>query len=105
MTETQYNTDFNADELNELYEAILMLKDRDECDRFFKDICTERELQSISQRLHVAKLLKIRKTYSEIERETGASTATISRVNRSLRSGQEGYDLVLGKLIEKSIED
>ena len=91
-------------EADELFEAILMLKDVEECYQFFTDICTAREIQSISQRLHVAKLLKIRKTYSVIEEETGASTA-ISRVNRSLNYGEGGYDLVLEKLIEKDLKE
>ena len=92
-------------ETDELFEAILMLKDIDECYSFFTDICTAREIQSISQRLHVAKLLKIRKTYSVIEEETGASTATISRVNRSLNYGSNGYDIVLDNLIEKDLKE
>ncbi len=87
----------------DLYEAILMLTSVDECEKFFKDICTEREVISISQRLQVAKLLRVRKTYNEIEDETGASTATISRVNRSLRQGADGYDLVLDELIQRDL--
>ena len=90
---------------DELFEAILMLKDVEECYRFFTDICTAREIQSIAQRLHVARLLKIRKTYSEIEKDTGASTATISRVNRSLQNGAQGYELVLDNLIAKNLEE
>ena len=80
--------------MDEFFEAILMLKDKDECYRFFEDVCTVRELQSIAQRLEVAKLLRIRKTYNEIEQDTGASTATISRVNRTLHYGSDGYDIV-----------
>ena len=87
----------------DLYEAILMLSSVDECEKFFQDICTEREIISISQRLQVAKLLRVRKTYNEIEDETGASTATISRVNRSLRQGADGYDLVLDELIQRDL--
>lgn len=90
--------------LDELFEAILMLETVEECYRFFEDVCTARELHSISQRLQVAKLLKIRKTYNEIEKETGASTATISRVNRSLHYGADGYDLVLDELIARDME-
>ncbi|MDY6065740.1 MAG: YerC/YecD family TrpR-related protein [Finegoldia sp.] len=90
--------------LDEFYEAILMLKDKEECVKFFDDVCTVRELNSISQRVEVAKLLRIRKTYNEIEEETGASTATISRVNRSLQYGSEGYDIVLDNLIEKDLK-
>ena len=91
-------------QMDEFYDAILMLKTREECYKFFSDICTIREINSISQRLQVAKLLKIRKTYNEIEEETGASTATISRVNRALHYGADGYDIVLKELISKSLK-
>ena len=91
--------------MDEFFEAILMLKDKDECYRFFEDVCTVRELQSIAQRLEVAKLLRIRKTYNEIEQDTGASTATISRVNRTLHYGSDGYDIVLDALIQKNLEE
>ena len=91
-------------QLDEFFEAILMLKTKDDCYAFFEDVCTLRELNSISQRLEVAKLLKIRKTYNEIELETGASTATISRVNRSLQFGAESYELVLDALIAKDLK-
>jgi len=83
-----------------LFEAILKLENMEECYRFFEDICTIKELQSISQRLEVAKLLKQGKTYSEIEKTTGASTATISRVNRCLHYGADGYKLILEKIGE-----
>ena len=83
-----------------LFEAILKLENLEECYRFFEDICTIKEIQSISQRLEVAKLLKKGKTYSEIEKATGASTATISRVNRSLHYGADGYKLILEKIGE-----
>ncbi|OXZ30445.1 TrpR family protein YerC/YecD [Finegoldia magna] len=91
--------------LDEFFDAIMMLNGREELQRFFEDVCTLRELHSISQRLEVAKLLKIRKTYSEIEKDTGASTATISRVNRSLQNGAKGYELVLDNLIAKNLEE
>ncbi len=91
-------------QLDDFFDAVLMLKDRDECYKFFEDVCTVRELHSITQRLEVAKLLKIRKTYNEIEKETGASTATISRVNRSLNYGAEGYELVLDQLIKRDLD-
>lgn len=90
--------------IDDFYEAVLMLKTVEDCDKFFKDVCTQRELESISQRFQVAKLLKIRKTYQEIELETGASTATISRVNRSLQYGEDGYELVLTALIQKDLQ-
>ena len=91
--------------LDEFFDAIMMLNGKEELQRFFEDVCTLRELHSISQRLEVAKLLKIRKTYSEIEKDTGASTATISRVNRSLQNGAKGYELVLDNLIAKNLEE
>lgn len=91
-------------QIDEFFDAVLMLKTKEDCYKFFEDVCTVRELKSITQRLEVAKLLKIRKTYNEIEQETGASTATISRVNRNLNYGAEGYELVLDKLIARDLE-
>lgn len=85
------NTDF-------FFEAILQLKDLDECYDFFEDLCTVNELKSISQRIVVAKMLREKKVYSEIVDETGASTATVSRVNRSLQYGCGGYDLVFDRM-------
>jgi TrpR-related protein YerC/YecD len=81
--------------LDELFDAILSLKNREECYRFFEDICTVGEIKDITQRLEVARLLKENITYNEISSRTGASTATISRVNRTLAYGAEGYALVL----------
>ena len=70
--------------VGQLFEAILSLRDKEECYRFFEDICTINELLSLSQRFEVAKMLREQKTYLDIAEKTGASTATISRVNRSL---------------------
>lgn len=98
------NPKYRSDQLDEFFDAILMLETKEDCYKFFEDVCTVRELNSISQRLEVAKLLKIRKTYNEIEKETGASTATISRVNRSLHYGADGYELVLDALIAKNLK-
>ena len=81
-----------------LFSAILSLKDKEECYTFFEDICTINELHAISQRLQVAKLLSEKKTYSEIEEQTKASTATISRINKCLVYGAEGYQRVLDRL-------
>ena len=81
-----------------LFDAILSLKDKEECYRFFEDVCTVNELLSISQRFEVAKMLTERRTYLEIAEKTGASTATISRVNRSLLYGKDGYGLVFSRL-------
>lgn len=80
------------------FDAVLALKDRDECYRFFDDICTVPELKAISQRLSVAKMLSEKSVYSEIVSKTGASTATISRVNRSLNYGSDGYALVIDRV-------
>lgn len=93
-----YNSKIKSKQTDGLFEAILQLKDLEECYRFFDDICTVKEIQAISQRLEVVKLLVENKTYHEIEEETGASTATISRINRSLNYGSDGYKLVLERL-------
>ena len=74
-----------------LFKAILSLENKEECYIFFEDICTINELLSLSQRFEVAKMLREQKTYLEIAEQTGASTATISRVNRSLNYGNDGY--------------
>lgn len=84
-----------------LFEAILSLKTVDECYKFFEDVCTVKEIQAIAQRMEVAKMLTEKRVYSDIVKETGASTATISRVNRSLNYGSEGYDLVFKRLAIK----
>lgn len=84
-----------------LFKAILSLKDNEECANFFEDIFTVRELQDVSQRLQVAQLLKEKKSYQIISKETGASTATISRVNRCLLYGSGGYNMVLERLSEE----
>lgn len=81
-----------------LFEAILSLKNVDECYRFFEDICTVSELNSLAQRLEVAKMLEENRTYGDIAGKTGASTATISRVKRCLNYGADGYKLVLARL-------
>ncbi|WP_425446356.1 YerC/YecD family TrpR-related protein [Dethiothermospora halolimnae] len=95
-----YTSKVKDEHIDELFEAILKLDDMNECYRFFEDICTIKELKSIAQRLQVAKLLRKHKTYNEIEEKTGASTATISRINRALNYGADGYNLVLDKLEE-----
>ncbi|MBE7037335.1 MAG: TrpR YerC/YecD [Ruminococcaceae bacterium] len=84
--------------IKEFYEAILLLENQTECDKFFEDICTVKELQDISQRLSVAKMLKEGKSYQVISKETGASTATISRVNRCLLYGSGGYETILKRI-------
>ncbi|MDF2567195.1 MAG: TrpR-like protein YerC/YecD [Oscillospiraceae bacterium] len=81
-----------------LFKAILTLKNEDECYNFFEDLCTVPELKAMSQRLHVAKMLSEKRVYSDIVNETGASTATISRVNRSLNYGSDGYSIVFERM-------
>jgi len=81
-----------------LFKAVLALETPEECYRFFDDLCTVPELKSMSQRLAVAKMLSDKQVYSEIVAKTGASTATISRVNRSLNYGSDGYELVFDRL-------
>lgn len=89
--------------LDELFQAILCLENIEECYKFFEDLCTVLELKSLSQRLQVAKMLSERHVYSDIVKQTGVSTATISRVNRSLHYGSDGYDIVFNRL--KSLEN
>jgi TrpR-related protein YerC/YecD len=87
-----------------LFDAILQLKNREECYAFFEDLCTVPEIKAMSQRLLVAHMLSNKKVYSDIVSETGASTATISRVNRSLHYGCDGYQLVFDRLAKKEEE-
>ena len=82
----------------QLYEAMLSLENLEECVNFMHDICTVAEIHAISQRLEVAKLLDEGHTYEEIEKRTGASTATISRIKRYLNHGKDGYKIVLGRM-------
>ncbi len=84
--------------VDHLFEAILELKDKEECYLFFEDVCTINELLSLSQRFEVARMLTQNRTYLEIAEQTGASTATISRVNRSLNYGNDGYQLIFSRL-------
>lgn len=90
-----------TDSVKEFFEAVLTLETVDECFDFFEDVCTVNEVLSIAQRFSVAKMLKENHTYLEVAKETGASTATISRVNRSLNYGSDGYDLVFGRMKDK----
>ena len=84
--------------VDHLFEAILSLQDKEECYIFFEDICTVNELLSLSQRFEVAGMLRTQKTYLDIAEKTGASTATIRRVNRSLNYGNDGYDMVFSRI-------
>ena len=92
------NEKIKTEAVDYLFEAILCLETKEECYSFFADLCTVNELLSLSQRFEVAAMLKERKTYLGIAEKTGASTATISRVNRSLNYGNDGYELVLSRM-------
>lgn len=92
------NKKIKTEAVDHLFDAILTLKTPDECYKFFEDVCTINELLSLSQRYEVAKMLREGQTYLEIAERTGASTATISRVNRSLNYGSDGYDMVFERL-------
>lgn len=83
-----------------MFQAVLKLENIDECYDFFEDLCTVTELKAMSQRIVVAKMLRDKKVYSDIVAETGASTATISRVNRSLQYGSNGYERIFTRLDE-----
>ena len=92
------NKKIHTNAVDYLFEAVLSLKNREECYTFFEDICTVNELLSLAQRFEVASMLRSKKTYLEIADRTGASTATISRVNRSLNYGNDGYDMVFDRI-------
>ncbi|OGX21860.1 MAG: hypothetical protein A3K54_04600 [Omnitrophica WOR_2 bacterium RBG_13_44_8] len=91
-------------EVDQLFKAVLLLKNVDECYRFFEDICTIKEIKSIAQRLAVAHMLNEGARYSDTSKITGASTATISRVKRCLNFGADGYKLVLERMKSKKLE-
>ncbi len=90
------------DMINSLFEAILSLGSVEECVAFFKDICTDKEIEAIAQRLKVAKMLAEKRTYTEIVTETGASTATISRVNRTLNDSTYGLASVIVRITKQA---
>lgn len=94
----EFESKIKSKELNYFFNAILNLKNIEECYRFFEDVSTITELKSLCQRLQVAKMLREKKTYIEIGEVTGASTATISRVNRCLNYGSDGYNIILDRL-------
>ena len=89
--------DYRSESMDFLFDKILTLGTREECYRFFEDLCTVKELQSMAQRMEVAKMLKKKRTYAEIAEKTGASTVTISRVNRILNYGNNSLNSVLEK--------
>lgn len=90
-----------GEQLDQMFDAMLSIKTREEFYRFFDDLATMNEIQSLAQRLQVAKMLDDGDTYSQIEQETKASTATISRVRRCLDYGSDGYEIVLERLKDK----
>ena len=92
--------DLHSETTDRLFDAILLLKDREECYAFFEDLCTITELQAMSQRFHVARLLQQGLVYNEVGRQSGASSATISRVNRCLQHGAGGYPMILERIAE-----
>ena len=95
------NRTIKSEAADSLFDAILCLESREECYRFFEDLCTVNELHSMSQRFEVAVMLRNHCTYLEIAEKTGASTATISRVNRSLHYGNEGYEAIFRRMAER----
>ena len=99
------NKKIKNESVDSLFDAILCLKSREECYTFFEDLCTVNELLSLSQRFEVATMLRDHKTYLEIAEKTGASTATISRVNRSLNYGSDGYELIFERLADKQSDN
>lgn len=99
------NDKLHDENIDFLFQAVLTLESVEECYRFFDDLCTMPELKAMSQRLAVAKMLSRKQVYSDIVAETGASTATISRVNRSLNYGSDGYELVFGRLDKDSAQE
>ena len=91
-------TEHQNDQVDYLYNAIMAIRSKDECRAFFETLCTTQELRSFAQRIGVAKLLHDGEVYSRIVEKTGASTATISRVNRSMNSGENGYEAVFARM-------
>ena len=95
------NKKLHSEAVDQLFEAILCLKNKEECYTFFEDLCTIAELRAMVQRFQVARMLDEGRIYSDIVQETGASTATISRVNRSLSYGNDGYEMVFERMEKK----
>lgn len=92
------NKKIKTESVDHLFDAVLSLETKEECYSFFEDLCTVNELLSLSQRFEVATMLRDHRTYLDIAEKTGASTATISRVNRSLNYGNDGYEMVFSRL-------
>lgn len=101
---TDMNNKLENENVDFLFSAILALQNREECYDFFEDLCTVQELKTLSQRIVVAKMLSEKSVYTDIVKQTGASTATISRVNRSLQYGCDGYDKIFARIDEAENE-
>ena len=99
------NDKLKSKEVEQLFEAILSLNDVKECYDFFEDLCTVQELKSLSQRIVVGKMLSEKSVYTDIVVATGASTATISRVNRSLQFGCDGYDKIFERIKDENKDE
>ncbi|MBU3179583.1 YerC/YecD family TrpR-related protein [Clostridium psychrophilum] len=95
---SEYSSKLKSKDMDFLFEGVLSLKTKEECYRFFEDISTINEIKAFEQRLQVAKMLSDKRTYLDISGTTGASTATISRINRALNYGSDGYKLILDRL-------
>jgi TrpR-related protein YerC/YecD len=100
--ETMQLNKLRQKEVDQLFAAVLTLETIEECYQFFDDLCTVGEIKSLAQRLEVARMLRKGYTYNQIEADTGASTATISRVKRCLHYGTDGYALALDRLEERA---
>lgn len=98
------NKKIKTEAVDHLFDAVLCLESKEECYSFFEDLCTVNELLSLSQRFEVATMLKDHRTYLDIAEKTGASTATISRVNRSLQFGCNGYEKLFERVAAKKAE-
>lgn len=94
-TASSRSASWRSSATDDLFDTILSLRDRDEAERFFRDLCTLAELREMSQRWQVVRLLELGRHYAEIRRETGASTATVTRIAGWLRDGEGGYRLAL----------
>ena len=95
------NNKLKDENVDFLFKAVLALENTEECYDFFEDLCTVQELKTLSQRIVVAKMLSEKCVYTDIVNKTGASTATISRVNRSLQYGCDGYDKIFERIDDK----
>ena len=100
-----YDSKFKSNETDDLFAAILALETEEDCYRFFEDLMTIKELQAVTQRWQVARMLDGKKTYGEIETATKASAATISRVNKCLQYGAGGYTRVLKRIQKQKAND